>query len=313
MSKTLKTISKIILGIFAIGITTILVYYLFADVVKVHEFILKKWFPLLSCFIGFYIAGRINEKTKLVFLLCLYLSLLIFIPFRYFYFPYFFLVILFSSFGLIVTRKEINRKYKILTLTISILLFGFYLFSQPLIIEQKGFGSDVNKNLVNAQVLWDFTSKTPPRLPNEVFEDENGNEIKLNEFAGKNLYISFWATWCGPCISEKPFLKKLKEDYSKNNNLIFVDISIDKNKKKWKNYLNNNNPKGIQLITKNEVKTGSNFQFDGIPFNLLVNSEGLYKECPRPSTLKKNILSSSMEINKYILSPRKILNIPYND
>ena len=35
----------------------------------------------------------------------------------------------------------------------------------------------------------------------------------LKDLKGKVLYIDVWATWCGPCIKEFPYLKKLIEDY----------------------------------------------------------------------------------------------------
>ena len=35
-----------------------------------------------------------------------------------------------------------------------------------------------------------------------------GGNSKLSDFKGKYVYIDVWATWCGPCRAEIPFLKK---------------------------------------------------------------------------------------------------------
>ena len=33
----------------------------------------------------------------------------------------------------------------------------------------------------------------------------------MKDFKGKYLYIDMWATWCGPCKREMPYLKELEK------------------------------------------------------------------------------------------------------
>lgn len=39
---------------------------------------------------------------------------------------------------------------------------------------------------------------------------------------GKVTFISYWATWCGPCIAELPGLEKLYADYGNRVNFLFI-------------------------------------------------------------------------------------------
>ncbi|WP_162230771.1 TlpA family protein disulfide reductase [Marinagarivorans algicola] len=55
--------------------------------------------------------------------------------------------------------------------------------------------------------------------PNYLGKDSEGVEIHLSENKGKIVIISFWASWCPPCLKELPILEniqnKLGEDQVK--------------------------------------------------------------------------------------------------
>ncbi len=235
-----------------------------------------------------------------MFIPFLFLALIIFILSNQFYFPLSLLIILFSILSIFITRPNLSRKLKILSLMFMATLLGFYLFSQPLIIKHKGYGTDREFNLYNATVLWDFTSHKLNHIPKETFKDSNGVKIHLEDFAGKTLYVTFWATWCGPCLSEKPSLEKLKKKLQDNSDVVFVDISIDSDIEKWKSYLSKNNPQGIQLISLNKSKTYSNYKFSGIPRHIVIDSKGHFKQCSMPILLDDKLLTDSIKLNEYI-------------
>jgi peroxiredoxin len=45
----------------------------------------------------------------------------------------------------------------------------------------------------------------------------DGDTLSLDDFKGRFVFIDFWGTWCGPCIDEIPFVKKLAEHFDKND------------------------------------------------------------------------------------------------
>jgi thiol-disulfide isomerase/thioredoxin len=52
----------------------------------------------------------------------------------------------------------------------------------------------------------------------------DGKEVRLSEFKGKVLFITFWATWCYPCVAEIPGIQRLR-DSLRNEPVAFLLIT----------------------------------------------------------------------------------------
>lgn len=272
-----QKITRLVLGIAIVIISTICIFYLMQNVLKILEVRVLKWLPILSTFVGFYLAGKLTKNLRIKDLAYLFLALLIFIPVNFFYFPFLLILIFTAVWALVLNRWEINRKLKYVASIIGIGVFSFFLFNQPLIIRKDGFKRTADGTLYNARVLWDKRSDEVKDIPNEVYIDSDDEEVSLADLKGKIVYVSFWATWCGPCKAEKPLLDKLKEDFKDNDKVVFVDISLDRNRAAWEAYLEKHKPRGIQWNSKNEALTRRNFEFIGIPHHVIVNASGKYK------------------------------------
>ncbi|MDH5663659.1 MAG: TlpA family protein disulfide reductase [Candidatus Bathyarchaeota archaeon] len=64
--------------------------------------------------------------------------------------------------------------------------------------------------------------------PNFTLVDINGEQFSLSDHLGKVVLLDFFATWCGPCISEIEHLKSLYNKYSPDQ-LVILSISVDPN------------------------------------------------------------------------------------
>jgi cytochrome c biogenesis protein CcmG/thiol:disulfide interchange protein DsbE len=54
-----------------------------------------------------------------------------------------------------------------------------------------------------------------------------GKTLKLSDFEGKGVVVNFWATWCGPCKIEMPWLVRLQKKY-RARGLQIVGVAMDK-------------------------------------------------------------------------------------
>ncbi len=47
--------------------------------------------------------------------------------------------------------------------------------------------------------------------PDFEISDFDGVRHRLSDFRGKTVYVSFWASWCGPCKRELPDIQELQK------------------------------------------------------------------------------------------------------
>lgn len=274
----LKTIGQLIFGLVVIVLVTFFSMIVFTSWIKIWNISLLTWYPLMLAGVGYYLAGRINRSTKPFFLLLLFGAFPIFHFVELIYFPQVLLVIAFALVGLVLSRKELKPLHRKITIWMSMAVFLFFFIREPLVfIYQDGIYKDGSP--VFTVTLWEgFKSKD---IPEGVYLDREGNEVDLRTFEGKEVYVTFWATWCGPCKFHKPALDSLKNSEAARD-IVFVDISIDKDQEKWQAYFETEERKGIQLIAKSSSKTMADFQFDGIPYYVSFKSDGKFRPAFSP-------------------------------
>ncbi|MAZ28715.1 MAG: hypothetical protein CL868_16760 [Cytophagaceae bacterium] len=105
--------------------------------------------------------------------------------------------------------------------------------------------------------------------------DDNGNVVSLSELNGKYVLIDFWASWCGPCRAEYPFLKKAYAKY-KEKNFEIIGISLDDRKSNWINAIRSNEFEWIQLsdLKGNKNEVAIQYGVSAIPQNFLIDNQG---------------------------------------
>src|ERR1700758_3993601 len=89
----------------------------------------------------------------------------------------------------------------------AMLYFGFHMARRP--------GSDAPAIL----------GKTTP-APDFTLEKLNGGNLKLSDLRGKAVLLNFWATWCGPCKIETPWLVEMQNQYG-HQGLQVIGVAMD--------------------------------------------------------------------------------------
>ena len=104
-----------------------------------------------------------------------------------------------------------------------------------------------------------------------------GKEVRLSDYAGKGkvVLIDFWASWCGPCIHEMPFMRELYQKY-RERGLVFLGVSLDSDREKWLEALETHQAPGIQVsnLMGWEDSSPMDYGVQAIPFTILIDQTG---------------------------------------
>ncbi len=126
------------------------------------------------------------------------------------------------------------------------------------VIKQK---LDVAKVTGIGAMATDFEEKTPEGIP-----------LKLSSYKGQYVLLDFWASWCGPCRKENPFVVGAYEKY-KDKGFAILGVSIDTDRNAWQKAIKTDNLIWAQLIDST-TEISKIYGIDAIPKNFLIDPSG---------------------------------------
>ncbi len=73
------------------------------------------------------------------------------------------------------------------------------------------------------------STTTKQSLPSVTLKNTEGDNVDMSSYAtnGKITIISFWATWCKPCIKELRNINDVLDDWVEEYNVELVAVSVD--------------------------------------------------------------------------------------
>lgn len=153
--------------------------------------------------------------------------------------------------------------------------------------EARPFVNDAQYALMEQKASKLYPTEAGGKAADFTYPDAEGNMHSLSDYKGKVVVVDVWATWCGPCKSELPHLKKLEKEME-GTDVVFIGVSLDKDKdlEKWKKFIADEQLPGVQLFAGGWSKIAQDYKITGIPRFMVFAKDGSIVDAnaPRPSS-----------------------------
>ena len=110
--------------------------------------------------------------------------------------------------------------------------------------------------------------------PDFQLQNLDGQATSLSYIRGRPVMLNFWATWCGPCRHEMPYLQQIHEEWS---GIVLLTINIGESPARVREFLQTNNlSMPVLLDTTSDV--AQKYDITGIPTTFFIDKDGIIQE-----------------------------------
>lgn len=132
--------------------------------------------------------------------------------------------------------------------------------------------------------------------------DRNAEIIELGAYQGKVIIITFWATWCGPCMKEMPVLSGVQKQVG-SDRLQVIAITYKESKKQYKKIAKALKDYPLVVAYDYKGRVAKKYEVKAIPHMVIVGKDGTvravhvgYSEASLPSFVEEINLALSDEL-----------------
>lgn len=103
-------------------------------------------------------------------------------------------------------------------------------------------------------------------------QDLKGRKVKLSSFAGKVVFLNFWATWCPPCRAEMPSMERLHARL-RDKGLVVLGVDLQEGKSEVEAFVHENFLT-FPVVLDSSGSAGAAYGVRSIPTTFIIGRDG---------------------------------------
>jgi thiol-disulfide isomerase/thioredoxin len=100
----------------------------------------------------------------------------------------------------------------------------------------------------------------------------SGEKFTNDSIKGKVVLFEFWATWCGYCDHEAPYVDQIAKEFAAKG-LIVLAVDVGESKKTVRRYLEAH-PRGVPIVLMEDTNLAAMYQANVYPIYVLIDRDG---------------------------------------
>lgn len=105
----------------------------------------------------------------------------------------------------------------------------------------------------------------------------DGGSYSLDRFRGKPVVLNFWASWCGPCRDEAPYLTKLYREYGSDLQVVAINLTDVDSEQAAREFVAANGFDFPVLLDK-KGKAADSYRIRPIPSTFFIDAKGVIQD-----------------------------------
>ena len=129
--------------------------------------------------------------------------------------------------------------------------------------------------------------------PENLGRASTGGKVKLGDYRGKIVIISFWASWCPPCRKELPVLVAIQKNATRDKIVVFA-VNWKESDDRYRAIIKLLKDVDLTLVSDESGYLGGEYAVKAIPHMIIIGRDGRiaamhvgYEESEFPSLVKE--------------------------
>ncbi len=110
------------------------------------------------------------------------------------------------------------------------------------------------------------------KAPDFTLKSSSGKNLKLSEHRGEVVLLNFWASWCGPCRKEMPYLEQIQEKYA-DYGFTVMGVNVEEDSSKAKKMLKDI-PVTFPILFDTSNSASKAYKVSAMPTTVIIDRDG---------------------------------------
>ncbi len=128
--------------------------------------------------------------------------------------------------------------------------------------------------------------------PDFQLSNLEGQSVSLSDFRGEPVLVNFWASWCGPCRYEMPFIQEVYEEWSASG-LVILAINLGESLSTANDFMQSNNYSFPVLLDISQ-DVALEYNIRAIPTTFFIDEDGVIQAIKIGSFLSKTEIETML-------------------